>query len=190
MTTRIVVLACVLVMLWPIPAAAFNGHRAGFVLGGGLGFSPEARWENNDIAGIDDQGVGPAFDVLIGYGWNDNNLLVWDIDAAYVKGDVYERPSSVLQGFGGPAWYRYFGEPGRAIYLTVGAGITRFVYCPDDEDDCHSFNWGPAYRVGAGYEFARHFQAGATVSFGASYDGNANTYLHTTLNVLVCGVLF
>ncbi len=190
MRLRIVVLAGLVALLCVARASAFDGNRAGFVVGGGVGFSPEARWENNDMAGFDDQGAGGAFGFLIGYGWNNNNLLVWDMDLAYVKGDVDGVASSILQGYGGPAWYRYFGAPGKAVILTVGLGLTRFMHCPDGGNDCYLNGGGGCLRIGVGYEFVRHFQAGVTVSNGISYDESGHDFDHTTLNVLVSGVAF
>ena len=191
MKTRVIPLVIVAVLTSVSGAAAFNGNRAGFVIGGGMGVAPVVYWSNDDQSGNHDQGAGLDFDFMIGYGWNANNLLVWELDLASFNHDFEGMDATIIQGFQGPSWYRYIGPPGKAVFLTVGLGITHFISCLDERDECYSNGAGQCLRLGAGHEFGRHFQAGVTWSNGLTFDGGeGNNYTHSTLNVLVTGVAF
>ena len=166
---------------------AFDGNRAGFVLGGGAGIAPLVYW-SEDPGGDSYQGVGAGFGFMIGYGWNRNNLLVWEMDLAALNHEFERSYETCMQGYAGPSWYRYFGRPGRAAFLAVGLGLQQFLYRADYfEDDCSSTEAGGCVRLGAGYEFARHFQVTLSWSNGLTYGGPPyrNDYAHSTLNVLV-----
>jgi len=190
MTMRVMWLAVAAVMLSVSGAAAFDGHRAGFVVGGGAGFAPYAAWKLEANDKPHDEKPGGTIDLLIGYGWNRNNLLTFDIELTQFNSAIYGRDARIVQGFVGPSWYRYFGPYGRAFFITLGFGLETYSYCYDTPDECYGLNNGISRRFGAGYEFVRHFQAGLYASRGYTYSSQGYSMRSTTVSVLVSGVAY
>ncbi len=74
MKTRIAVLV-LLILSFSISASAFDGKRKGFLVGGGLGEAPVARW-NTDLYNMEESTKGMSYNLLLGYAWNDANMIV------------------------------------------------------------------------------------------------------------------
>jgi hypothetical protein len=170
-------------------ANAFDGNRKGFVLGGGLGFAPLARWEVDvpiygGEAAIKDENAGVALNLMIGYAWDERNMIVYEGNVAGFTVGVLNEDWTAVQGFNGASYYHYFGVPGKTAFITLGAGLYYFQV-----EDFDSNDPGGAFQLGGGYEFARHWQvglylgAGKTKSAGVSFD-------HAHLNALVGVVAF
>lgn len=136
---------------------AFDGNRKGLVLGGGVGFSPKAEWNWNDMfAGENKSGVGWEF--LFGYAWNNKNILVAEYNGALFSSDFYNQDVILL--YAGPVWYHYFKEGSKGWYTAIGLwryGISLV------EDNKLANGWGGI--VGGGYEFTKQVQVG--IYYGA-----------------------
>jgi hypothetical protein len=185
---KTVIIGVLLTILLVSTAVAFDGHRKGFVLGGGLGFAPIVKWEMEESPedgvpyGHDETRAGVGLNLLIGYAWDDKNMIVYEGNAAGFTTAVSDK--SAAQGFSGAAWYHYFGPAGKTAFTVVGLGL----YSYDAEyDDPHDGGFG--MLLGGGYEFARHWQVGGYLSFGST-TAHDRDYNHATLNVLVSGILF
>lgn len=171
-------------------AAGFDGKRKGFVLGGGIGFSPYIHWSvENDLAFGEDDAAGAGVNFIIGYAWDEQNMIVYDGQgAAYAKGDA-----TIAQGGSFASWYHYFGPAGKSFFTTVGLGLYTWQI-----EDIDANEPGAAFMFGGGYEFSRHWQVGVYISGGkstlqlASLMGSSLDFdmTHTTLNVLIGGVAF
>ena len=138
---------------------AFDGQRKGFVLGGGLGFSPVGRWsvaDNQAIFGgkTSESRPGIAANILIGYAFDNNNMIVYDGDATAYSSTFNDKISS--QGADVFAWYHYFGPCGKSAFTTAGIGL--YVFSVEEVGD---FSSNLGFLFGGGYEFARHWQVGA-----------------------------
>ncbi|MCH7948288.1 MAG: hypothetical protein IIC66_10870 [candidate division Zixibacteria bacterium] len=118
--SRLILMVIVLTLLTASSSFGFDGHRRGFVLGGGLGFSPVASWEVDGTT-IDESGAGIGLNLLIGYAWDDQNMIVYEGNIAGWKSDFF-LDRQVSQGFNGASWYHYFGETGRTAFATLGIG--------------------------------------------------------------------
>ena len=94
---RILVFLLLFLLIFMTSALAFDGKRQGFVLGAGLGFAPMARWSVN---GFDESCVGYGGNVIIGYGWDENNMIVLEDSGAIYESDIFD--ASVIQQFFGP----------------------------------------------------------------------------------------
>ena len=70
---------------------------------------------------------------------------------------------NLLQWYGGPALYHYFGPQGKSFFTVMGVGLYVLWLDPDREDEPRG-----GYLIGAGYQFTRNFQAAAYVSGGLS----------------------
>ena len=71
---------CVLIALalaLPVTSSAFDGNRKGFVLGGGLGVAPYAKWGIKDTP-FSTSNVGAGGSLFLGYAWNEMNMMVWE----------------------------------------------------------------------------------------------------------------
>jgi hypothetical protein len=169
-------------------AAGFDGHRKGFVLGGGLGFAPVATWSveesfiGHTVFSEDETRAGVGINLLIGYAWDEQNMLVYEGNAVGYSSENYDQ--TVAQGFDGGAWYHYFGRPGKSAFTAGGLGLYGFNM---EESDNHNSGFG--MLLGGGYEFARHWQVGGYLSFGRTSVQGLD-YKHSHLSVLVTGILF
>ncbi len=140
-----VTLLCCIVLA--VSVSAFDGNRKGFVLGGGVGFTPN----------VNESGKGLAGDFIIGSGLSDKIVAVWSINGMW--GHYSHIDENVLRFYSGVAWYYYFNNEHPSYYLTVAHG--RYGTGRIDEDGKFSTIFLPTgYMVGGGYEFKKHFMAG------------------------------
>ncbi|MCP4566939.1 MAG: porin family protein [FCB group bacterium] len=189
--------ACVLlvisILILSSAALGFDGNRKGFVLGGGLGFSPASNWKTELVPDLElefeETKAGIGVNLLLGYAFDEYNMLV-------VEGNVagYETGFDDLtatQGFGGVAWYHYFGAKGATFFTTVGMGSYNFELKlkKDNIEVSGSNDPGFGMLFGVGYEFSRHFQAGAYFSFGKTEAGPVE-FDHAHINLLVSVVAY
>jgi hypothetical protein len=172
----------VLTLVLTSSSFGFDGNRKGFVLGGGLGFSPAASWEV-DGTSLDESGAGFGLNLVIGFGWDEQNMIVYEGNVAGWTSDFF-LDRQVSQGFNGASWYHYFGPAGSSAFTTLGIGYYIF-----DVEGFDSNNPGLGLLAGAGYEFARHWQVGGYFSYGKTSDPFFD-YNHYHINILVSGVAF
>lgn len=176
-------------------SSAFDGKRRGFVLGGGLGFAPHANWGR--ISGIEESKTAFGLNLIIGYAWSEENMIVYEGNVAGYKSDVLN--TDIAQGFNGASWYHYFGSQGKAIFTIVGLGLYVFdsdkVPLIDNMGDRIGTQGGthdPSFGmlVGGGYEFARHVQIGSYLSVGQTNRTRSEAYHHMHINILVSAIAF
>jgi len=193
-----VIVICIVLMTFAVPnlaaqglkgsrsrSAEKSGDRTGFILGGGLGFSPVSSWSREGyyyfgqfVPSVDETGAGVALHLMIGYAWDDFNMIVYE---GNVTG--WSSFNVTSQGFNGAAWYRYYGTPGHSAFTTAGIGFYVFG------DDFDFNDPGIGLLLGGGYEFARHWQFGGYLSFGRTFYGGLN-YDHYHLSVLFTRVVY
>jgi hypothetical protein len=169
---------------------AFDGNRKGFVLGGGLGFAPVSKWEgyvfdlsSMSVVKADEESAGVGLNFIIGYAWDEHNMIVYEGNVTGWKSDLF-RDQSIAQGFNGAAWYHYFGIPGRSAFTVGGLGFYVF-----DVEDYDANDPKVGLLFGGGYEFARHWQVGGYIGLGQTEDPGGN-FDHVHMNFLVSGVAF
>ena len=182
------ILLVLLLALTALPASssAFNGERKGFVLGGGLGLAPMARW-SVDVFGdsYDESKVGFGVQLVIGYAWDEFNMIVYEGNVTGFSQDFGSYGSqSIAQGFNGASWYHYFGPKGCTFFTTAGLGFYYF-----DVEDFDTNDAGIGYLLGGGYEFTPHVQAGIYLSGGKTSDPLLD-YGHNNFSLLVSAVAF
>jgi hypothetical protein len=169
MTCRAVVVLSAGLLALSASVAAFDGQRKGLVLGAGLGFAPVAHW-SSEYQGrqIDESVTGFGEYLLIGYGWDQRNILAVKAVMTLYNSDLYD--AGMIQGFGGLAWYHYYGKPGNSFFSIAGGGVSRMgktfegikIHFGDDgfvdSPEAPKTATGPAYLIGGGWEFLRHYQ--------------------------------
>lgn len=189
-----------LIVLIAIPSVySFDNTRKGFVLGGGLGFAPAVHWELNledvlilddngkwirdDLSLIDDNSSGFGLNFIIGYAWDEYNMIVYEGNIVGFQSFNF----NFVQGFNGAAWYHYFGPKGETFFSTAGLGV--YVFKPED---LKQNEYGGAILLGGGYEFSPHWQVGAYLSAGRTQDPDISglDFKHTTFSILVSGIAF
>ncbi len=170
-------------------ASAFDGKRKGFVLGGGLGFAPNASWSVDvpffgyGTVSADEDKAGVGLNFIIGYAWDEFNMIVYEGNVAGYNSDFLgDRP--VSQGFNGASWYHYFGPQGKSFFIAAGIGFYVF-----DVEDFEQNDPGGAFLVGGGYEFVRHVQVALYLSGGKTSDAGVD-FGHNHINILVSAVAF
>lgn len=180
---RLVMIVLVAVLFMATTACAFDGLRKGFVLGGGLGLNVTAEYEV-DIPGfyISEDGSGFGLHLVIGYAWDEQNMIVYEGNVTGWKSDLIG--VDIAQGFNGASWYHYFGPSGKSFFTAAGLGF--YVFNADTYEDNDP---GFGLLLGGGYEFARHWQVAAYFSSGKTEDSGVD-FDHTHLNILVSGIAF
>jgi hypothetical protein len=153
MKMRVVLLLGVLVFLIPNISKAFDGARKGFVMGAGIGLGALSTWTLDDKS-IDESGMGIGSNVTLGYGLDDQNLINWQWNGNSYDIEYFDHLG--VQFFTGPTWYHYFTGKTKSLFSVVGF----WEYAVWNTGEGY-YATGKAVLVGAGYEFARHFQIGA-----------------------------
>lgn len=181
---QVFAMACVALLLLCATSMAFNGQRRGFVLGGGLGIAPTASWKVDVVGdlGVEQSGPGVGLNFIIGGGFDDMNLLVYEGNVAGWHDDFFDESAS--QGFNGAAWYHYYGPAGKSAFTTVGLGFYVF-----QEEHYDSNDPGLGVLLGGGYEFSKHWQAGGYLSFGKTSSGGVD-FNHHHISLLVSVIAF
>lgn len=180
---RLVLITLAAVLLMAASAGAFDGLRKGFVLGGGLGLAPTADWDF-EVSGVSigEDGSGMGLNLLIGYAWDGQNMIVYEGNVCSWTSDLVDE--TITQGFNGASWYHYFGPTGKSFFTATGIGY--YVFNVETYEDNK-----PAFGLllGGGYEFARHVQVAAYFSTGKTKDSGID-FSHTHFNILVSAVAF
>ena len=180
------------ILFLAVTAHGFDGQRKGFVLGGGVGFSPYSMWSvtangtvmgHSAVNGLDESKTGAGVQIIIGYAWDEYNMIVYEGNVTGYKSSMLLDNNSA-QGFSGVAYYRYFGPAGRAFFLTGGVGTYAWKVKEYEANDP-----GFGYIAGAGYEFIPHVQAGAYISGGKTSTDGAD-FGHTHVNIVITAVAF
>jgi hypothetical protein len=192
---RTLIAATLLLLMLHCTVFGFNGMRTGFVVGGGLGLAPMARWSVDVPAGgvlytkdgvSSESNFGAGFHLFAGYAWDEYNMVVAEGNGCAYKSDAFNVSSDLngnaAQGFGGVAWYHYFGPLGQSFFSTVGVGGYGWKVKGYAMNDI-----GFGYLVGGGYEFHQYFQAGVYFSGGQTSDVGVD-FGHMQITVLVTAV--
>jgi hypothetical protein len=189
---KVLIFLPLLLIVFSGAVSGFDGNRGGFVLGGGLGFAPVSKWSVDffglNVGSFEDEQPAFALHLFIGAAFSDHNMLVYEINGTGFSTDVEGISFSVSQGFSGAVWYHYFGQPGKSMFTALGLGLWIFQI-----EDYDAANPGGALMLGGGYEFARHWQVGAYLSFGKTSDyayGIDAEFEHSQLSFLVSGAAF
>lgn len=167
--------------------AVFDGNRKGLVIGGGIGIGPKAfSSTSSGWSQVDESGFATNF--IIGHAWSENNMVALLHDAVYFKhtfgfgstygGEFYTEDKNVAQGLIGMALFRYYGPPGRSLYLVFGMGMEYRIPLDDDYD---MFDAGPGLLLGGGYQFMRHVQFYGSLSGGTTTEGLTRYYHYQVL---------
>ena len=183
---RFTLTVILLLLVIAVSISAFDGNRKGFVLGGGLGFGPVAK-VSVDGASDDYDKSGLALNFVIGYAWDEQNMLVFQRDAIlYSEETIYGDDISIVQGFSGIGYYHYFGPVGKSFYINGGIGFQDWTSM---DSDYESNDVGGGILLGGGYEFTRHVQVHGSLSFGKTKFMDVD-FNHTQLMFTVSAVAF
>jgi hypothetical protein len=176
-----VILALTLLLV-PLSADAFDGQRKGFVIGGGTGYSPVVHWSMDD-PDVSESTTGFLYDFVIGYAWDNRNLLVYEAAPTFFESDYWNGRDGV-QGVWDVKWYHYFGRRGSSIFSTVGVGRAMHGICN---------TWvgarGLGFYLGSGYEFVPHIQAGVFLAIGSGSDDGYD-FSHETVSIVLTGLAY
>jgi hypothetical protein len=159
------VAALFLTLVLPSVAHAFDGNRKGFVLGFGLGVTPVARLTVKNTS-IDETRQGTSLGILIGYAWDNRNMLVYE-----GSGTIYSSSSVpdsyVIQMLDAFRWYHYWGAEKARFFTMVGVGEMVL-----GTEYTHIDGTGFGYCAGVGYEIFKQVQ----ISFNYQGGHTSNEY--------------
>lgn len=104
---------------------AFDGNRKGFVLGGGVGFSPYVDFTSDNIF-YNDNGSGISGNFMIGFAPNNFNMFVIEMGGSEITKEFLgnKNPAAV---FFGPVWYHYYYTKTK-IFSVIGGGLQLTVH--------------------------------------------------------------
>ncbi|MCB2229634.1 hypothetical protein KQH82_02885 [bacterium] len=184
----------ILVLLIAVGSShGFDGQRKGFVLGGGLGFSPATHYEADvsvlsfGVGTVEETKVGLALNIVIGGAFDEKNVLVYEANVVGAQADFGDQ--SIGQGFSGATWYHYFGPVGRSVFTAVGLGFYTFKF-----EDFDSNDPGGGLLLGGGYEFAKHWQIGVYATFGSSSLSDDEfvdaDFDHANISIMISGIAY
>ncbi|MFH2050042.1 MAG: hypothetical protein ABIJ12_11405 [bacterium] len=131
-------------------AITMDDSRKGFVIGvgGGLGLG---SFSTSNTENFDDSKLGLGFDFLIGYGWNERNMIVFQRDMILKKvNDGYS-----IYNFAGIGYFHYLNSTGKSPYFNIGFSFIPFF---DNDYDGLDFDRKLRLIVGGGYKFSKHYQ--------------------------------
>jgi len=189
---RIILLSIIFIFVLSTSSFSFDGDRKGFVLGGGLGVAAVSHWEVDvdffdlDIVDASEDRPGLGLHIVIGGAFDEHNMLVYEANLSTYKTELLDE--AVAQGFNGAAWYHYFRPAGSTFYTTLGLGFYHFKI-----GEYEATNPGGALLLGAGYEFAKHWQIGAYLSFGKTTDsllGLEGDFEHANFTIMISGIAY
>jgi hypothetical protein len=135
-------------------ASAFDGHRKGFVMGFGLGVS-QLAYGNVSGLGESKKVFGRGSNLLIGYAWNNANMLVLSGDYRndWFADDVFLIEGTAIEGI---SWYHYWGGKHARWFSRVCVGE---LFVASDYRNVGGVGLG--ILAGGGYELFKQVQLGA-----------------------------
>ncbi len=166
-----------------VNANAFDGHRRGFLLGGGLGLGAAAKTTDTEYPRVESKDGGLGVNLLMRFAWDERNVIVlirdWIWADARVLGDgaLTADEVGIEQGVAAVAYYHYFGDVVKSFYVVICPGFQ--TYSSEYGTNFPS----PGILIGSGYEFARHVQFHGRLSHGKTDAGmgwGGHGYDHTT----------
>ncbi len=181
----------------PISAAAFDGQRQGFVLGGGLGaglvsFSQEASGGGLTLETERQEEPALATEFVIGGGLNETTLLTYSARVSWFSiVNLFDDDVTVTHALGIVALTQYARPTAPSFYYTVGVGFSTWDL-PFEEEAGDPWV-GLGLRAGVGYEFRSHFSVEASVGWGepsteeGAVDVSANVI---SVNVVLVGLAY
>ncbi len=165
MTQRIfvVALAALAFTILGQSVTAFDGNRKGFVLGGGVGIAPWARWEGTTV-GMDDTDIAPALHAMIGYAVSERFVITLGVHSALYRPDGFSY--IITPGLRSLDLRYYFGSTGRSFYLVSSIGYIVSAAVDSADNVYRDFGYGG----GAGYELSENWQIGIMYVGGSQRD--------------------
>lgn len=179
---RKVLWSALLVFLVAVPASAFDGHRKGFILGGGVGVGATSFKYKDPFSSFETDSKSDAALVTnfqIGYGPGNQFLIFyfshlnWSLTEDQLGGKRHNATNgndvNVSNGILGVGVSHYLKPLPPCFMIAGGLGLSVYRFpIEDDSQSASGFGiWG-----GAGYEFAPHWIITATIGRGTpSYRG-------------------
>lgn len=177
-TTFILVL---ILLTLPCFAFPFDGNRKGLVAGFGFGFTPYAYWNRHNS--VDETNTGTAVKVLLGYGFNEKNVLAYEISGVSVESDLLNS-TELIQGLNGIIWY-HSKIAGATIYSSLGIGKIGFV-----SEFSNVGGRGFGGQIGVGLELKRHFQLDVIYLIGRTTSKDDVNFDHQVLLILFTALAY
>lgn len=187
---KVLTMSVAIIILSSSMAWSFDGARKGFVLGGGAGLaSADLEFKGQSVNPSETAG---AAHVMIGYGFDNRNMLVLEGSAAVYETLDLNTTLTVTQGWWGIAWYHYFAPAAKSFYTVIGLGAMSYdISRPVPGGTLlSSADPGGGLMFGAGYSFSRHFQVGLHVARGETSVPGFAEFDHVNVSVLLTAVAF
>lgn len=162
-------LIALILLIWVIPVQAFDGHRQGFFVGGGVGFGLSSftqKLSGNDEL-TSDRSNKPALqtDLKAGSGMRDNLQIFYALKISWLKmKNVFGDNVTVSSGIHSLGATYYLRPDAPSYYLTGGLGVAYWTL--PFEDDAPDTWYGIGIYGGAGYEFKRHYSVEINLGYG------------------------
>jgi len=179
MTSKIILILFVI----PYSVFPFDGQRKGFNAGFGMGISPYATFDRE--RSVDGENIGLALKLMIGYGFDENNILAYEINTIDANSDELKM-TSIGKGLFSVSLYHYFnGIPLGRLFGNAGAGMMDF-----ESKYTNIGGTGLGFKMGIGLEFWRHWQFESYLIWGSTKSNDDRTTDHTILSLLLSAHAF
>ena len=139
-------------------AAAFDGERKGFILGGSLGggiihYNREIK--DSNINNENDNAGAFSADIMIGYGITDKFLLYYINKYIWFSTDRVSGEKAAFVNSMGPVGISYyFNSKAPSPVINFGLGFAH-LYAPLESGQ--ELDYGKGIYTGIGYEFSKHY---------------------------------
>lgn len=155
---------------------ALDGTRKGFVIGFGVGPGMTSYTvEDSDR----ESKFAAATDFKIGGGISEKLLVYYENRVSWFSHDLPTESVTAANGIGLAGVSYYFKADVPSFYVLGSVGLSSWSYPFESTSDTWA---GFGVSAGAGYEFAKHFSAEATVNWGNPGKDNVTV---NALSVLV-----
>ena len=160
---RIIFFTVLFVIVASVSAFAIGGGRKGLTIGCSLGYAPIISWDRTTNGG-GGPSTGPATSLMLGYGIDDKNTLVFEGMTAHTTGG-----NSLLMNFSGLRWYAYGRPTAPSSFFACGIGWSSLFSSSEaavfNVIVGHTVNF-PAATIGFGYEMAKRQFVGLYINAG------------------------
>lgn len=163
-----------LVLLAPLTEAEV---RKGFYLSGGVGLQSLNLYGTDSVAEIEEDHSGFHTSFKIGGHLSPQWALYYQREASWWDYNIED--TLFVAGMSGLGATYFFSPETEAGYIEFGAGLGDITWSSENSLQAS----GSAFIIGAGYQFAKHAQAGAVLTMSATDDEYYSNISYETVSV-------
>jgi hypothetical protein len=178
-------------------ALAFDNHRQGFIIGGGIGLSGN-RYNQKDIYKMPEYELSSSeatfdfatrTDIRIGGGLKGDKLMLyfWNSINWIRQNPSLGESVGIFDSLSGLGISYYFKPTSPSLYLNAGIGVNHWLIPTKSAE----LFYGHGFVAGLGYEFTRHISIEFNVKWGkSSTDDKTDHIYNTAWSLSIIGIAY